>query len=73
MLPKWSLARARLARAVRDGASPEQVDELRRTYLAARTAQHIRDAHGGALPPTPEQRLELASLLVGGDADATAA
>jgi hypothetical protein len=73
MLPSWSLARARLARAVRDGQPPERVDSLRREYHAARLAQRITDALGADLPPTPEQRAELARMLLAeGGADAAA-
>lgn len=73
MLPSWSLARARLARAVRDGRPAGDVDELRRTYRAARLASQITDALSADLPPSREHRAELARLLLAeGDARAAA-
>lgn len=72
-LPSWSFARAKLARAVRDGAPPDQVAEWRRTYRAAKAAKHLRELLASDLPPTAEQRRELAAILLGGgDADAAA-
>jgi len=66
LLPPWPLVRGKLARAVRDGAPPGQVDELRRTYRAARAAQGLRDLLASDLPPTAEQRRELAAILLEG-------
>ena len=40
---------------------------------AARAARDLRDLLASDLPPTPEQRLELAAVLVGSEADAAAA
>lgn len=73
MLPTWSRARARLAWAVRDGAAPDQVAELRRTYHAARLAQRITDTLSSDFPPNAEQRCELANLLAAGGDDPDAA
>jgi hypothetical protein len=68
----WQLARSRLANAVQLGEPPECITELRREYRAARAAQYLRDLLSGDTPPNAEQRIELAALLAGGDADATA-
>lgn len=73
MLPPWRLARSRMARAVRDGASPEQVAELRRIYLAARAKQYLDDLMSSDFPPNDVQCRELASMLAGGEADGAAA
>lgn len=73
MLPPWKVARSHVALAIRDDASPEHVAELRRAYHAARAKQALCDLLASDLPPTPEQRLELASILVGGAAGAAAA
>jgi hypothetical protein len=68
-----TVIRARLARAVRFGASAEALDSLRRDYHAARQAERLREWLASDPAPSPEHRAELAALLVGGDADATAA
>lgn len=68
----WTLARSRLARAVQDGASPERVAELRRAYHASRAADYLQRLLACDPPPTPDQRRELADILVGGDADVAA-
>jgi hypothetical protein len=63
--------RARLARAIRVGESPEIITELRRDYYASRAHDYVRDWLASDPAPTPAQRRELAELLVrGGDADA---
>lgn len=69
----WRKARSELANAVQAGQSPEIIAELRRAYRAARAAQDLRDLLASDLPPTPEQRLELAAVLAGSEADAAAA
>jgi hypothetical protein len=73
MLPPWSLARARLARAVQDGRPAGEIDELRRAYRAARAKQALCDLLAGDYPPNDSQRRELVFVLVaGGDVDGAA-
>lgn len=69
----WRHARSRLANAVQAGEPQERINELRREYRAARAAQDLRDLLSSDFAPTREQRLELAELLAGGEADGTAA
>lgn len=72
-LPTWTYARAMLAVSVRNGTPPDQVAEWRRTFRAAKAAKSLRDLLASDLPPTVEQRRELAEILLGGgDADAAA-
>lgn len=65
--------RARLARATRDGEPPQVIEQLRGSYYAARAHAYVRDWLAGDPAPTAEQRREVAALLVGGEADGTAA
>ena len=67
MAHSWTVARARLAIAVRTGKPPEVVTELRREYAAARLAHLIRAT---APQLTAVQRAELAEVLDEGAADA---
>ena len=73
MILSWTQTRSELANAIKDGASPERVAELRRDYRVARARQHLTELV--ASPPlTAEQRSELASVVLeGGGADAAAA
>jgi hypothetical protein len=65
--------RARLARATRFGEPPEVIISLRADYYAARAREYVRDWLASDPAPTSEHRRELADLLVGGEADGTAA
>ena len=70
---RYTSIRARLARAKRAGEPPEVIESLRRDYYASRACDYIRDWVTGDPAPTSEQRREVAALLVGGEADDTAA
>lgn len=72
-MDRWTAVRSRLARAKQAGEPPEVVESLRREYYAARAHTYVRDWIAGDPAPTLEQRREVASLLVGGEADGTAA
>jgi hypothetical protein len=65
-----TVIRARIAHAKRFGAPPERITELQRDYYASRARDYLREYLASDPAPTPEQRRELAELLVGGGADA---
>lgn len=64
--------RARIARAKQLGEPAEVITSLRRDYYASRARDYLREWLASDPAPTPEQRRELASLLVGGGTDADA-
>jgi hypothetical protein len=68
-----SVIKGRIAHAVRFDQPAEVVEELRRDYYAARARDYLVTWLSSDPRPTAEHRSELASLLVGGDADAAAA
>ncbi len=72
MLQRPTVLRAKLARATRVGAPPEQITELRREYYASRAAAYLRDFLAADPAPSPAQRRELAELIVGGGDDVAA-
>lgn len=73
MIIPWTQARSALANAVKGGESPERVAELRTAYRAARAAQLLHELLSVRPPLTHEQRRELASVVLDGGADVTAA
>ena len=68
-----TVIRDRIAHATQVGRPAEVIEDLRREYYASRARDYLRDWLSSDPVPTPEQRQELATLLVGGDADAAAA
>ena len=69
----YTLARSQLANAVKDGAPPALITELRREYRAARVMHHLQQLLTNDLPPTAAQRRELADVLVGSEVGRAAA
>jgi hypothetical protein len=68
-----TVIRARLARAKRSGEPVQVLKSLERDYYASRARSYVIDWLTGDPAPTPEQRAEVAALLVGGETVATAA
>jgi type II secretory pathway predicted ATPase ExeA len=62
----FTKARSKLANAVKDGADPATVGDLRRDMRAEKLAETIQKTVATWPPLTPEQRDRLASLLRGG-------
>lgn len=68
-----TVIRARIAQASQAGKPAEYIEELRRAYYASRARDYLREWLAGDPAPTPDQRQELAALLLGqGGASAAA-
>jgi len=61
----WTVVRAHLGYGVQHGAPADHVTELRRELAASRAADYLRRLVTSDLPPTPDQRDELAGILAG--------
>ena len=57
------VATARVARAVKNGESPEAVIDARRAVIEAKLERAVREAIAAAPPLTTEQRQRIAGLL----------
>jgi hypothetical protein len=62
-LSSWTIARSRLALAVRDGADSKIIDQRRRDLRAELLAKHIEEVVSAAPSLTAEQAERLAALL----------
>jgi hypothetical protein len=66
----WTHVRSQIARAVKDGAPPEVVRDLRRDLRAARAEEYLRNLVVSEPPLRADQLGDLAAILSGAPAAA---
>lgn len=68
-----TVIRARIGQATLVGKPAAHIEELRREYYASRAHDYLRELLSSDSAPTPDQRRELAALLLDGDGARAAA
>jgi hypothetical protein len=62
----WPVIRARYARAIQRGDSPERIAALRAELRAVRARDYIREVLAADPPLTDGHRIELAGMILAG-------
>jgi len=63
----WPVLRAKYARAIQRGDTPERIAALRAELRAVRARDYLLDVLSAEPPLTAEHRTELADLILTGD------